>query len=62
MATMIAPIPAALLEDAEHIASGITECRYPQVSFWEGSLDDCAPLSLDLFDDIIDALDKNVGQ
>ena len=52
----------SLLEDAEHIASGITECRDPQVSFWEGGLDDLTPLCLDLFDGVVDALDNNVGQ
>ncbi len=52
----------AFLPEADHVASRVTERRDPQVAFGIGSLDDLAPLCLDLLEGLVDALDIDVGQ
>ncbi len=52
----------AFLPETEHVAGGVTERRHPQVSFGVGSLDDLAPLCLDLLDGIVNMVNIDVGQ
>ena len=52
----------ACLPEAEHVAGGVTERRNPQVSFGRRSLDDLAPLCLDLLDGVVNVVNIDVGQ
>ncbi len=52
----------AFLPEADHVASGVTAGRDPQISFGVGRLDDLATLRHHLLEGVVDALDVDVGQ
>ena len=61
------PVPrvgsaGAFLPETEHVAGGVAERRDPQVSLGIRSLDDLAPLCLDLLDGVVDVVNIDVGQ
>ena len=55
-------LAGAFLPETKHEAFGITKRRDPQGSLGIRSLDDLAALGFDLLNDIVDAIDVDVGQ